>query len=121
MVLPSLLGELATAIVSISNADVTPTTKRIRITIARAILGHPFLTNGPMPTHNRPPEVNDSRAPHDSTIARPGIPNGKGQRKDEGRTCMARITGLRGKSSTMLELSIAVSITGSQQVEEELM
>ena len=104
-----------------SNADVTPTTRRIRITIARAILGHPFLTNGPMPTHNRPPEVNDSGAPHDSTIARPGIPNGKGQRKDEGRTCMARITGLRGKSSTMLALSIAVSITGNQQVEEELM
>ena len=49
--------------------------------VARAILGHPFLAQGPMPKHNRPPWVEGTDILHDSTIAIPGIPTGKGNGK----------------------------------------
>jgi len=48
------------------------------ILVARVILGHPFLADGPMKNSDRPPEV--THLPgirHDSVIARPGIKNGK--------------------------------------------
>lgn len=51
------------------------------IVVARAILGHPYLAAGPMKNQDRPPRVEGSEALHDSTIARPGIPNGKGKGK----------------------------------------
>lgn len=45
--------------------------------LARVILGHPYIATGPMKTHTRPPMVDGLTVPHDSTIARPGIPNGR--------------------------------------------
>ncbi len=48
------------------------------IILARVILGHPFLAAEPTPKNTRPPEVWGQGVPHDSTIARPGIPNGTG-------------------------------------------
>ena len=47
----------------------------LRIIVARVLLGHPFLAEGPMQTHERPPQMQGYGVPHDSIIARPGIPN----------------------------------------------
>ena len=53
------------------------------IIVARVLLGHAFLAEGPMETHQRPPPVNGTSIPHDSTIARPGISKGKGEGKQQ--------------------------------------
>eukprot|EP00933_Yihiella_yeosuensis_P068489 TRINITY_DN7416_c3_g1_i1.p1 TRINITY_DN7416_c3_g1~~TRINITY_DN7416_c3_g1_i1.p1 ORF type:complete len:534 (-),score=66.12 TRINITY_DN7416_c3_g1_i1:454-2007(-) len=44
--------------------------------IARAVLGHPYMTNGPR-GRERPPIAEPHGVPYDSVIARPGIPNGQ--------------------------------------------
>ena len=54
------------------------------VVLARVILGHPFFAQGPMQTHERPPQVPGHDVTHDSTVARPGIPNGKGKGKGKG-------------------------------------
>lgn len=51
------------------------------VLVARVILGHPFFAEGPMRDHDRPPETEGHGVPHDSTIVRPGTPNGKGMGK----------------------------------------
>merc|ERR1711879_901380 len=43
--------------------------------ISRVILGHAFEAQGPM-TDRRPPTAHGYGVPHDSVVARPGIPNG---------------------------------------------
>jgi hypothetical protein len=48
-------------------------------------LRHPFLAEGPMRDHQRPPLVDQHDVPHDSVIARPGIPNGQGKCKGKGK------------------------------------
>ena len=55
------------------------------IIIARVLLGHPFLAEGPLPKTERPPLVERHGVPHNSVIARPGIPNGKGKAKGKGK------------------------------------
>ena len=54
------------------------------VILARVLLGHPFEACGPMKTHERPPIAKGYGVPHDSTVARPGIPNGKGKGKGKG-------------------------------------
>jgi len=44
--------------------------------VSRVLLGHPYEATGPMQAHKRPPNVEGLNVPHDSTVARPGIPNG---------------------------------------------
>merc|ERR1711971_905223 len=44
--------------------------------LARVVLGHPYMATGPMKSHKRPPIAEPHGVPHDSVIARPGIPNG---------------------------------------------
>ena len=51
------------------------------LVVARATLGHPYMAAGAMRTHLRPPEVEGLGVPHDSKVARPGIPNGQGKGK----------------------------------------
>eukprot|EP00927_Polykrikos_kofoidii_P050145 TRINITY_DN44076_c0_g1_i1.p1 TRINITY_DN44076_c0_g1~~TRINITY_DN44076_c0_g1_i1.p1 ORF type:complete len:554 (-),score=65.29 TRINITY_DN44076_c0_g1_i1:96-1757(-) len=51
--------------------------------VTRAILGHPFEARGPLQSCERPPEVDGLGFPHDSTVAKPGIP--KGHRKGAGK------------------------------------
>ena len=55
------------------------------IIVARAILGHPFMAQGPMHSSKRAPLVADRNDPHDCVIAHPGIPNGEGKGKSKGR------------------------------------
>ena len=45
--------------------------------VARVALGHPYMAEGPMRTHRRPPMVDGLDVPHDSVIAAPGIPDRK--------------------------------------------
>ena len=47
------------------------------IFLSPVTLSHPFMVKGPIPTHKRPPMDNDFNVPHDSIVARPGIPNGQ--------------------------------------------
>ena len=49
--------------------------------LARVLLGHPFLAEGPVQSHERPLLIEGWEVPYDSTIARPGILNGKGKGK----------------------------------------
>lgn len=52
------------------------------IIVARVLLGHPFLAEGPMNKCERPPEVEGTGFQHDSIVVRPGIANGvKGKGK----------------------------------------
>ena len=51
------------------------------IIVTRALLGHPYMAQGPMETHLRRPNVEGMDVPHDSTIVAPGTPNGKGKGK----------------------------------------
>merc|ERR1712129_157773 len=51
------------------------------VLVARVILGHPYMAQGPMETHERPPEVEECGVPHDSTVARPGTPKGRAKGK----------------------------------------
>jgi len=44
------------------------------ILVARVILGHPYFAKGAMDARDRPPEAEGHGVPHDSIIARPGIP-----------------------------------------------
>eukprot|EP00929_Paragymnodinium_shiwhaense_P065656 TRINITY_DN32895_c0_g1_i2.p1 TRINITY_DN32895_c0_g1~~TRINITY_DN32895_c0_g1_i2.p1 ORF type:complete len:1067 (-),score=134.80 TRINITY_DN32895_c0_g1_i2:260-3460(-) len=48
------------------------------IIIARLILGHPYQAMAGMHGNARPPKIQGGNRVHDSTVARPGIPKGKG-------------------------------------------
>ena len=51
------------------------------IIVARAVLGHPFVAEGPMQGYDRPPRVEGLHAFHDSTIVPFAILKGKGKGK----------------------------------------
>merc|ERR1712151_1025441 len=51
------------------------------IILARVLLGHPYITSGPLHSHDRPPIIEAHGVPYDSTLARPGTPKGKGKGK----------------------------------------
>merc|ERR1712217_227110 len=55
------------------------------VILARVILGHPYWAEGPMRTHERPPQVDPEGVPHDSTIVQPGIPNGNTKGAGKGK------------------------------------
>ena len=54
--------------------------------VCRAVLGHPYLAKRQLPNSLRPPLVENYDMPHDYVIAKPGVPNGKGQGKAAGKT-----------------------------------
>ena len=56
------------------------------IIVTKALLGHPYMAQGPMETHLRRPNVEGMDVPHDSTIVAPGPPNGKGKATGRGAT-----------------------------------
>jgi len=43
--------------------------------LSRVLIGYPYMAQGPMKEHKRPPKVEGHHVLHDSIIARPGIPN----------------------------------------------
>ena len=54
------------------------------IILAQVVLGLPFMAEGPKTIYERPSEIEGYGGPHDSTIARLGIPNSKGTGKRQG-------------------------------------
>ena len=55
------------------------------IVVARVVLGHPAIAVGPMLNADKPPDVPGLGIPHDSTIVKPGTPNGKGKGETKGK------------------------------------
>ena len=47
------------------------------VILARVVLGHPYMAEGPLTGQGRPPICSPHNVPHDSVIARPGTPKGQ--------------------------------------------
>ena len=54
------------------------------IIVARVLLGHPFIAQGPMLTHERPPIAPGYGVPHDSIVAQPTTEHPEWERGRQG-------------------------------------
>lgn len=69
------------------------------IIVARVVLGHPFVAQGPIENHERPPLASTYGVPHDSIIAHPGITNGQIKGKGKGKQTHCDFVVPRGNQS----------------------